>query len=201
MVNQIGKSTQIVPKLVGGRTTKPRDIRRRGHWSAEEHENHINVLELRAIFLGPQALRSTELNIHIQLYCDNTTSCAYLQNFGGKKRDLNELAIDIWNWCTAHSIHLSVSHVAGISNVEADELSRKIKDDLEWALDANIFQEIVDRFGKPDIDLFASRLNHKLKKYVSFRPDPNAMAVDAFSMSWTKHYVYIFAPFSTLNTV
>ena len=29
------------------------------------------------------------------------------------------------------------------------------------------------RFGKPDIDLFASRLNHKLEKYISFRPDPN----------------------------
>ena len=44
----------------------------------------------------------------------------------------------------------------------------------------DIFQEIVCRFGQPDIDLFASRLNHKLEKYISFRPDPNAMAVDAF---------------------
>ena len=69
--------------------------------------------------------------------------------------------------------------------------SRKINDDLEWALDAAIFQEIVDRFGKPDIDLFASRINHKLKKYVSFRPDPNAMAVDAFSMPWTKQEILI----------
>ena len=62
-------------------------------------------------------------------------------------------------------------------------------------LDMDILQEIVCRFGKPDIDLFASRLNHKLEKYISFRPDPNAMAVDAFSISRTKQYVYIFAPF------
>ena len=41
--------------------------------------------------------------------------------------------------------------MAGISNVEADELSKKNNDDLEWALDADIFQEIVDRFGKPDL--------------------------------------------------
>ena len=73
--------------------------------------------------------------------------------------------------------------------------------DLEWVLDINIFQEIVCRFGKPDIDLFTPRLNHKLKKYMSFRSDPNAMAVNAFSISWTKHYVYIFAPFSTLSMV
>ena len=44
----------------------------------------------------------------------------------------------------------------------------------------DIFQEIVCRFGKPDIDLFASRLNHKLEKYISFKPDHNAIAVDVF---------------------
>ena len=75
--------------------------------------------------------------------------------------------------------------MAGCLNVEADELSRglNLNEDLEWALDMDIFQEIVCRFGKPDIDLFASRLNHKLEKYISFRPDPNAMAVNVFSIS------------------
>ena len=34
------------------------------------------------------------------------------------------------------------------------------------------------RFGKPDIDLFASMLNHKLGKYISFAPYPEAMAVE-----------------------
>ena len=45
--------------------------------------------------------------------------------------------------------------------MEADELSRglNLNKDLEWALDMDIFKEIVCRFGKPDIDLFASRLN------------------------------------------
>ena len=184
-----------------GAYDKTLDVHTGGHWSAEEHEDHINVLELRAVFLGLKALCSAESNIHIKLYCDNTTSCAYLQNFGGKKRELNDLAMDIWNWCIVRSIHLSVSFVAGISNSEADRLSRKINDDLEWALDDNIFKEIVKKYGKPDIDLFASRLNHKLDKYVSYRPDPSACAVDAFSIPWNNYYVYIFAPFSTLNMV
>ena len=65
----------------------------------------------------------------------------------------------------------------------------------------DIFQEILCRLGKPDIDLFVSRLNYKLEKYISFRPDPNAMAVDAFLISRTKQYVYIFAPFSTISMV
>ena len=188
-------------KIGWGTYDKTLDIRTGGHWSAEEHEDHINILELRAVFLGLKALCSTESNIHIQLYCDNTTSCAYLRNFGGKKRELNDLAMDIWNWCIVRSIHLSVSFVAGASNIEADRLSRKLNDDLEWALDDDIFTDIVKKFGKPDIDLFASRLNHKLDKYVSYRPDPSAFAVDAFSISWNNCYVYIFAPFSTLNVV
>ena len=93
--------------------------------------------------------------------------------------------------------------MAGCLNVEAHELSSglNLNEDLKWALDTDIFQEIVCRFGKPDIDLFASRLNHKLEKYISFRPDPNATAVNAFSISWTKQYIYIFAPFGTLSMV
>ena len=186
-----------------GAYDKTKNLRKGGHWSQEEQEDHINVLELRAIFLGLKALCGSESNTHIQLYCDNTSSCANLRNFGGKKRYLNVLAIDIWNWCISRSIHLSISHVAGCLNIEAGELSKglNLNEDLEWALYMDIFQKIVCRFGKPDIDLFASRLNHKLEKYISFRPDPNAMAADAFSISWTKQFFYIFAPFSTLSMV
>ena len=126
--------------------------------------------------MGLKALCGSESNTHIQLYCDNTSSCAYLRNFGGKKRYLNVLAIDIWNWCISRSIHLSISHVAGGLNVEADELSRglNLNEDLEWALDMDIFQ-IVCRFGKPDIDLFASRLIINLK---------NTFHLDQILMQW-----------------
>ena len=80
-----------------------------------------NFLELRAIFLWLKALCGTESNTHIQLYCDTASSYAYSRNLGGeKKRYLNVLAIDIWNWCISRSIHLSISHVAGCFKVEAD---------------------------------------------------------------------------------
>ena len=36
---------------------------------------------------------------------------------------------------------------------------------------------------------------------MSFRPDPNAVAEDAFSIFWSKHFVYMFAPVNTLNMV
>ena len=64
--------------------------------------------------------------------------------------------------------------MAGFLNVEANELSRGINlnKDFEMALDIDIFKEIVDRFRKPEIDLFASKLNHKLDRHISFKPDP-----------------------------
>jgi hypothetical protein len=37
----------------------------------------------------------------------------------------------------------------------------------------------------PSIDLFASRINKQFDTYVSYRPDPQASAVDAFTLIWS----------------
>ena len=115
-----------------GAYDKTEDLRTWGHWSKVEQEDHINVLELRATFAGLKASCGLEFNTHIQLYCDDTSSCAYLRNYWGKKRYFNVLGIDILNWCISRNIHLSNAHVAGCLNVEADELSRglNLKEDL-----------------------------------------------------------------------
>ena len=46
------------------------------------------------------------------------------------------------------------------------------------------------------MDLFASKINHKLRKYISYLPDVQASAIDAFSLQWTNDLFYIFPPFS-----
>ena len=51
----------------------------------------------------------------------------------------------------------------------------------------------------PKIDLFASRLNNQLPTDVSYKPDPNAYAVDAFSLDWSKLQFYAFSPFSCIS--
>ena len=53
----------------------------------------------------------------------------------------------------------------------------------------------------PDIDLFASRLNAKLDQFVSWHPEPGALAIDAFSISWSNQKFYAFPPFSLLTRV
>lgn len=53
----------------------------------------------------------------------------------------------------------------------------------------------------PDIDLFASRLNKQIYKYVSWFLDPMAVTSDAFSISWTDFKPYTFPPFSLIGRI
>ena len=55
-------------------------ISTRGHWSVEEAQAHINVLELRAATLALKALLKHQLPVpkHVHLRLDNTTAVAYI---------------------------------------------------------------------------------------------------------------------------
>ena len=52
------------------------------------------------------------------------------------------------------------------------------------ALLPNVFQQICIRWHFPQIDLFATRFNHKLPQFVSPVPDSLAVAVDALTLPW-----------------
>lgn len=173
-----------------------------GNCSYEEKLYHINYLELKAVFLSIKTFCSTSENTHIQVRLDNMVAMHYINNMGGRIPELNLLVRDIWFWCIARNIWFSASHIPGIDNVEANRLSRTINDDLEWKLNETIFLKISQIFHlKEGIDLFASRSNYQLERYVSFFPDPEAVFVDAFSFPWKIDKFYIFPPFSMLGTV
>ena len=59
-------------------------------------------------------------------------------------------------------------------------------------------KEIFNPF-QPHLDLFASCLNSQLKTYVSWHPEPESWAVDAFSLNWNTLKFYAFPPFSLLG--
>ena len=104
-------------------------------------------------------------------------------------------------WCIGKKIHLSVAHVPGVENTEADEEFRTINDDTKWSLSPNVFEAIREAFPQLSVYLFASRTNYKIKKFVSRRPDPEAYAIDAFTMSWTNEVFYMFPPFSLIGRI
>ena len=94
---------------------------------------------------------------------------------------------------------MSCTHIPGRENTEADFQSRVFTDDKEWQLNLELFQKIENIFGGFDLDLFASRLNAQVRRYVSWRADPGAEFVDAFTIDWSSTFNYAFPPFSLLT--
>ena len=104
-------------------------------------------------------------------------------------------------WCTSRDSHISAAQIPDKDNFEADTNSRKFQDATEWQLNPKIYKAVCDTFGTLEIDLFASWINRQTEKYVSWKPEPEAFAVDAFSINWRHHFIYIFPPFSLLTKV
>lgn len=65
-------------------------------------------------------------------------------------------------------------------------------------LQREVFHKISQLWGPFENDLFASRLNKQVDDYISWKPDPEARAVDAFSVVWYKHS-YAFPPFVLID--
>lgn len=171
-----------------------------GRWNAEEYGNHINFLELLAVNHALKAFCKTVSNTHVQIKSDNSCTVSYLSHMGGiRSEQCNTLAKEIWIWCMNRNIWLSATHVPGSEN-DADFESRNFNENVEWKLNETIFIEIVQIWGLPSIDMFASRLNKQVDQFVSWNPDPDAIAVDSFSLNWAKHnLIYAFVPFSLIG--
>ncbi|KAL0861715.1 hypothetical protein ABMA27_009196 [Loxostege sticticalis] len=173
--------------------------RANGFWDSIESQNHINLLELKAAFMGLQCFASDIHNSEILLRIDNTVAISYINRMGGiQYSHLNEITRQIWKWCEERQLYIFASYIKSKDNVEADEESRRSNIDTEWDLSFTAFTDIVDEYGEPEIDLFASRLNTKCTKYISWKRDPSAFNVDAFTVDWGSYYFYSFPPFSLI---
>ena len=53
-----------------------------GRWSAEEAKEHINFLELKAIWLGLKSFQQ-QWKSGVLVHCDNTTAISYVNKYGG----------------------------------------------------------------------------------------------------------------------
>ena len=171
-----------------------------GSWSSVEARNHTNYLEMLAIKLGLKCFEEKIRQQHLKLMVDKMTAVTVLNNMGTSHSwKLNELNKEIWSWCTLRGIWLTVAHIPGKTNIVADRESRQHRRELEWTISQEMYEEGICRLSvKPDIDLFASRINYRLKPYVSYKPDPGAVAVDAFTIQWSQYVFYAFPPFSVI---
>ena len=174
-----------------------------GQWLPEEKEFHINYLELKAALFALKCFQNLICGRHVRIMIDNTTAVACLNHMGTSHSDsCNMMTQTIWKWCIDNHVWLSAAYIPGKENTAADEESRKINIDAEWKLNTDQLNKALAQLKmRPNTDLFASRLNNQMQCYASYRPDPSAYAVDAFSLSWNNLDFYAFPPFSTITAV
>ena len=179
------------------------DLSASGTWSPSMRHLHINVLELEAVALSLQRFGPSLAGKSILLATDNTTVASYVNKQGGaRSRPLSIRTERLLLWCQAQGISLRARHVPGRFNTLADSLSRAHSIvSTEWTLAHSVLTPVWDAWWTPHVDLFATRFSHRLPLFVSPVPDPQAYAVDAFSIPWSGLLAYAFPPIPVLGKV
>lgn len=163
-----------------------------GKWSSQESIQHINLLELKAAFLGLKTFLKNQSHKVVLVTLDNSMAVAYLNNKGGTHSvPLMSLALEIWTWCLQRNVLISAQHVPGKENTIADLESRTFLDSTDWQLDPTVISAFLTNCNT---DLFASRLTAQLPQYVSWRPDPGAFHIDALTLHWKSLMGYASPP-------
>ena len=166
----------------------------RGFWLAKEAKMSSNGRELKAVLLSVKAAISHLAGHIVLVETDNKVTMAYINHMGGRSRFLHSMARELWLLCHQHSILLQAVHRPGKVNLRADRLSRWTVDHTDVRLPPSAFQRVEQLWGPHTVDLFASRHNHLLPRYVSWKPDPEAIAVDAFMFQLRDENPYCFPP-------
>ena len=170
-------------------------IQGRGLWSPEDRERHVNVRELMVplLFLHQQ---SHLTHLHICFHMDNVAAVQCVRRMGSSRSlPLLRTSESLFTLAASRQLTLSAVHLPGRHNVWADALSRQEMSSVEWSLHPDAFQDLVELFGCPEIDLFATTDNHMLPLYLTRKVATQAGGPDALMTSWaTWEYVYLFPP-------
>jgi len=180
------------------------DRKVQGLWSRRMAKLHINVLEMQAVLFAIKAFKDLISGKVVRWLIDNCTTVYYLKKVGGmKSRHLSQLAVQIHQLCLDWDIVIQAVYIPGDLNVAADTLSRQGQViQSEWTLNHQVLEPVFSQWGRPWLDMFATRNNSRLCQFVSPYPDQEALAVDALSMDWNGlGLVYAFPPFKAVGEV
>ena len=87
---------------------------------------------------------STETDDSVLLKSDNVTTIAYINRLGGTRSQvLVNISKELWLWCLQRGIALKAQHLPGKENLNADFMSRHLRDRTNWILNPALF----DRCG------------------------------------------------------
>ena len=128
----------------------------------EKAEQQISCLELKAAILALKAfLKSRDAASTPESGPLSPTSypsgngkynrrCLCEQEGGTQSPSLSLLALELWSFLLNQGAWVTVHHLPGVLNVEADAASREFNMRTEWMLRQDVFQDIADHFYVPE---------------------------------------------------
>ena len=157
-----------------------------GVWSDQEKLLHINLLKMKALFLGLQAFREDVICHHGR----GVRQQARGHGFPGSML------------VGQPPSEMDGEFLPGQANVLADLLSRRRQVvGTEWSLHPQVARSLLRVWGNPSIYLLATSLNAKLPLYCSLVPDPQTVFKDAFRHPWDDLDLYALPPFPLVGRV
>ena len=173
-----------------------------GLWSPHQKTLSNNLRELLAVQYGLKAFEHLLVGMSVALFCDNTTTVAYLRRSGGTfSSTLNTTAREVLLWAENHRVRLLPQFIMGSSNVTADALSRPNQViGSEWTLHQEVVDQLVHKWPAV-IDLFATSPTARLPVYFSPASDPRAVGTDALLQPWDDLQAYAFPPIAIIRRV
>ncbi|XP_051994281.1 uncharacterized protein LOC127652201 [Xyrauchen texanus] len=170
-----------------------------GSWPSELRSAHINYLELMTVWKALNHFLPRLQGHHVLVRCDNTTAVAHINRQGGMRSPkLHALAHRLLVWSRRHFLSLRATHVPGVLNRGADLLSRGNPLYGDWRLHPQIVGMLWEKFGKANVDLFASRENSHCPMFFSLKDEDAPLGVDALAHPWPKVLLYAFPPLCLL---
>lgn len=157
-----------------------------------EKKQSSTYRELKAVEFTLKSFNSQLRSRFVKLYTDNQNVVRII-NVGSMKRELQEIALSIFQMCLSFSIFLDVSWVPRNLNVEADAYS-KIFDFDDWSVHAEIFNLFNKKWGPYTCDRFADSKNFKVSKFNSQFWTPGSSGVDAFAFDWSEDNNWLVPP-------
>ncbi len=110
---------------------------------------------------------------------------------GSRSRTLNRHARQLILWAQDKFLSLRVVHVPGVLNLAADFLLRQKLRSGEWMLNHRSVDQIWERFGAAEVDLFASQESTQCPLWFSLS-HPASLGIDALVHPWTDMKLYAF---------
>ena len=147
-----------------------------GSWSLQEKGLHINVLELKAVFLALRHFKDQCQDQTVLVATDNSTVVAYINQQGGThSAEMYTLLWRIMTWCHNLYITLKAWHIPGCLNVMSDLLSRSNQvQSTEWSLHSQVFKHIPTLVHSPRGPVYHSSEPQASTVHVSY-PRPQGL--------------------------